>query len=226
MTNKDDVTMEVTYTAHGRYSIWPRYGGTEDEARALAAQADAEWLTKTRSEVLDVQARIDEDLSAGKSYAIFRGSDVVHTTDCSMVKYLLDRDSVWRKYQETLAVWELSNDYYAPPNPPRAPALFHRHEVEARNATRRRCELCAPDIENWKRQSRRGLPGDIIAREIRSVSLKGHHVGDELVLADGTEAGRILEVTVAVRTDTGMHFIGQEDKVTVRHEVPDAPSAN
>jgi hypothetical protein len=75
------------------------------------------------------------------------------------------------------------------------PALYHRHELKAPLRTRRRCEKCAPDIENWTKPSQSN-PGAVITMEIKSMSLGAHHAGRSLILADGSEAGEIEAVQI------------------------------
>jgi hypothetical protein len=207
----DDVS--VTYEAWGRFG-GHNYGRTEAEALAARDQADAGFLARAEASARAEQEAIDRDLAAGKSYAQITNSAVVHNISCPMVRGRLDRAAAWRTYVERMendpGGWSVEA----------APRLYHRHEIEAIPRTRRRCEVCAPDIENWKKPSRRS-PGDVVETEMRSVSLAAHHAGRALVLPDGTEAGDLEEVYISVKTSTGIYRIERDAKVMTRHVIPE-----
>ncbi|MEU4388414.1 hypothetical protein [Promicromonospora sp. NPDC023805] len=185
--------------------------GAEDEALAAQDEADREWLNTGEQMIQGEQSELDRAVADGKTYAQFR-SAVVHTLNCSIVRERFDRMSAWRALLERFGAGE----YNATIRP--GPTLYHRHELEALPRTRRRCEKCAPDIENWTKPSP-SHPGTVITKEIKSVSLAAHHAGRTLILADGSEAGEIEAVHITVTTTGGTYKIGRDASVTLRHVV-------
>jgi hypothetical protein len=185
---------------------------TDEEALAAQDAADQEWLNTGERRIREEQSELDRAVADGKAYAQL-GSTVVHTLSCSIVRERFDRMSAWRTLLERFGAGEYDATIR------RGPTLYHRHELEALPRTRRRCERCAPDIENWTKPSP-SHPGTVITKEIKSVSLAAHHAGRTLVLADGSEAGEIEAVHITVTTTGGTYQIGRDASVTLRHVVP------
>lgn len=194
-------------------------GSTDSEVRERLAAAERQALDAIHERARTEQQQIDADLAQGKSYAVLQWP-TVHTVRCDIVRPLLDRDAIMREWLDQIH----QDEYPGRPYPRRAPSLYHRAEIESLDRTRKRCQLCAPDIENMTRR-RGNQPGDVLEKSIRSTSLGEHHYGRELILADGTSAGTITAVHVAVTTTDGRtHHVPMREPVTLRWTVPDEPA--
>lgn len=220
-----DVSQPQVYETDMGYGIYSPlvgnvYGPTPEAVAETVAAEEARQLAQMRASVLSSQADIDAALAQGKTLVLMdRGNGkvpTVHTVECHHARSQLDRAAVWDEYLTQLEGWG-----YAPSLPP-GPLLFDRAELESSGRSVRRCKVCAPDVA--ERRKRAAFGGEE-TRPVKALSLRDHHVGMKLTLPDGTAAGVIEGVSVAVQTSTGIHYVTPDDVVTVTRLLPGAEAS-
>lgn len=201
---------ELDYAAYGYWAGESFYGATPEEAEQRRDAGDTAAVEAARQTVLGSQPAIDDALAAGKSFAYTTsgGPLMIHAVTCHVLRPHLDRAAVWQEYVEH----QLDGDDYLQFLPP-TPVLLTADEVHASTRSCRRCLKCSPGV--YERSRRRTQNGSEESRQAKGSSLHDRHVGMSLTLPDGSSAGRIKNLQVAVTTDSGTYYVQLEDVVTL-----------